>query len=1584
MTLLPDPIWNLTRKFDVAQPPFATGARVNLILGNFQEPCSPDIVVGKLLATERPTAASLIGTTCFAQEAIVTDDPVHLHLCSTGLDQVRTAEQVYVHHIRVTSTNPLRLQEDPECLIIPKHPKCASEAGTRMIELFAGGVGGWAFAAKALFAVGLERRPIIAVEKHLPYATQYCLTHRATLVADMHDLPPNLASDSSDDMMFQTEVQDIRWQRQVQHLSHEVWTISSPCQSWSEAGPGQGFGSVHGQAFADAVALARIYQPKVLALEQVQGFPQHAHFPLVAKLMHWAGFRLVWAQVYDLATVVPTYRKRWLAIYVSKDVVTTAEAPQPWPHAPITPEQFDFRFPLSHHQIQEFEPTIAQASLYFSPQYMPKTKQDWTHVQILAMRIPTLDQPLPTIMCQYGNQHNLPAHRLRQKGLLGFFLREGPAFRFFAPHELIQLLCQVGAITLLKPSRLAWETVGNSISILHAAFCLGHAFVILDSLPNHFDVTQLLQTLIASRVTASGSHFMEDEFAWYVGPTEAVAANHQLLHFFIDQVQWNNASGDRQWTRGMMFHPKHGLIRVDESHRPQVIEASLPDPNTDMDDDEPSSSTSEVVDLTATLPMHPWYQVCLYLIPGEYGTVHVAADTTWNTLLATWSHKLYPMEFALTPGDLQLSLFEVATEPAFRLAPKHLSASANQTMPSPATMGSILAFRPPEPSTDLYLYEVAHDTTWPRVNQLRNICPRQVSDVFGCIDLLHPLPPFTEVSEDFPEILVHSHLQSSHHLLASVAVEIFVPEHTDILVCHCEGTPRAKDAFLDLWFSPSMQSWYDHEGRQCNYLDLGETTWRILFRPRNIRTTTPLSIFRPALAARLLQVALAASKQPEGIRCTIKQSTRVLHVGTHAPEFAIASLQNLLKHVKTFNPNFDLGVTSEGQLLDPATTLETLQHASRTVVLNIAGPSGPLRLRGGGGSTKAPTAKQDFLRYVENGVAQLFIEHSLDLPQVAVATTKFLDHHGLPKAQQLIQQEPGTSRNADFTKMCAAASVALPHKAERAALTAAKFKKIKTDAQNKQSKHIQVGQYQLQSGYFLNQDGTAANLLGTFAPTMSGVAMVDPEGAQQWLSATQPITADDLALYVVGDMKQSTALPTSEISAPAVDSQGRSVILTGKLVQLGAKPISTIAANASSTETLQVQVVAVTMWKADFSSDMWSRIINSPVKASKDLLALEGFGDIFAKVWGRAFRTKGVSVTPELAESVQFHAEAKQGPRLQALLKRSGFNGVFLIPKTPEGTLDPHWAVIWLTQSPQKIELASATISGSAGLIKGAKNYGLRIETSQFSSAWKRLKPDAELPDMRQCAYTYRLQPLPLGLDGAILKQWAAASNWDIKPLKSTGAKRWLVGSDVPPPNILLFNSQPILAQQVPPKGAKEAQSLVAGPRLPAKPKSSHPKEAFRTGDPYYDPWTSYAPASLKEASSADTRPDAATASVDTRSLSGPITDRFAQQDARLTELEKAMTKMEHTQQAQHQAQQAKMTHLENTFQAQTQQTQHTIDQLHQEQQSLNSSLSAAFSRQDARLASAMDELKSLFLSSRGKKRQDPSEPSDAALEESE
>ena len=241
--------------------------------------------------------------------------------------------------------------------------------------------------------------------------------------------------------------------------------------------------------------------------------------------------------------------------------------------------------------------------------------------------------------------------------------------------------------------------------------------------------------------------------------------------------------------------------------------------------------------------------------------------------------------------------------------------------------------------------------------------------------------------------------------------------------------------------------------------------------------------------------------------------------------------------------------------------------------------------------------------------------------------------------------------------------------------------------------------------------------------------------------------------------------------------------------------------------------------------------------------------------------------------------------------------------------------------------------------------------------------------------YQFRLQPIPLGIDASILQKWGDAIGWNIKPVKPVGAKMWIVGSDQVPPNILLFNSQPLLATQLYQPGHKPNSAIVAGPKQTGRTKSQTKTEElradptkrniFRQGDPFQDDWAKQLPRNP-----AITSKD--TAMVENRVPTGPVATMVSQQEHRLHAVESAIQKLQDQQQQQSTQTEQRIRTMDENLQKHVVQTQQAFEHVNREQKELHTSIQTALQRQDERMAKSFDDLKALFLSSRGTKRSEP------------
>lgn len=513
----------------------------------------------------------------------------------------------------------------------------------------------------------------------------------------------------------------------------------------------------------------------------------------------------------------------------------------------------------------------------------------------------------------------------------------------------------------------------------------------------------------------------------------------------------------------------------------------------------------------------------------------------------------------------------------------------------------------------------------------------------------------------------------------------------------------------------------------------------------------------------------------------------------------------------------------------------------------------------------------------------------------------------------------------------------------------AKYTKIALDQQMKQSRQLDVTQYKLMPGFFTKAGGEPLPIQVTFSPCISGVTMMPAANAEQWLMHKGKIIPEEIAIFLIGDLTEQQQMKTQKVVAPAYNTSGDQVLLAGWLLQLGEAEVKLSTKDAPQVQTLDVQVCIITLWANDFTKEQWQEIVSSPVKQTKQILDQDQLGDVIKNPWGRTFRQGRNPCSPADATSVQFHTEIMIKD-LRRLLHRSGFNKVYVTPKEQGGAPSQEWRIIWTSETPQNLEAQTMSQPGAAGLVKGSKNFGLRVEPAAFDQVWHLLHPGEEPPKQIPKGNMCRLHPLPYGIDKQVMKEWAENIGWSSYPIRPLGAKAWLMQAQDPPPNQLLsFNGQPLIIKSMPGKTDAIPIGLVAGPKSkPVNEQSTPQNNIFRTGDPYHDAWAAWQPSSKVG------KTDQPTA----QQVPGPTTAHLQQHDNQLQNLEQAIRKLEdaHTQKDAQDA--IKFADLENSIVQNHQQMQGAFHTLRSDFQS---SLSQAISQQDAKLSKGFEELKDLF-----------------------
>ena len=145
----------------------------------------------------------------------------------------------------------------------------SSSGAVRVLELFAGGFGGWRQALEVMNMFAEIPFHTCAVEWDVQAAFCYAAANKALLVDGYHKLPHDLLTATSHDLVIHGDVTSENWLEAVARWGPEIIAVSSPCTAWSSASKGPGLNSFEGQLLPESLGIVKLIRPRLVLLEQV-------------------------------------------------------------------------------------------------------------------------------------------------------------------------------------------------------------------------------------------------------------------------------------------------------------------------------------------------------------------------------------------------------------------------------------------------------------------------------------------------------------------------------------------------------------------------------------------------------------------------------------------------------------------------------------------------------------------------------------------------------------------------------------------------------------------------------------------------------------------------------------------------------------------------------------------------------------------------------------------------------------------------------------------------------------------------------------------------------------------------------------------------------------------------------------------------------------------------------------------------------------------------------------------------------------------------------------------------------------------
>ena len=1399
---------------------------------------------------------------------------------------------------------------DEQSFWVPLRQK--PQTRVRMLEMFAGGFGGWHRATQFRQGFSPLQFQTVALEQDLNVAATYAISHSTCLLKSIEGARARVFADSKHNWIVVTDVNDPSWHRAVGEFAPDVIAISSPCQPWSGASTSPGLIRSDGRLLLSSILTCRWFRPKCIMLEQVSAFATHQHKIWIVKALLHIGYVIAWQKVVELADQSPTKRARWLAVATRVYAECT---PQPTPNWFVlehcTPKSVGAVINWCESERLLLEPSEEIKAIAKDPRFFkgPKPFKGFdVGEQILRHRTFQTDQKIPTFMALYGSQHGLNKEFLEKHGYFGHFLsdpcNEGHP-RFWHPAEVALIHGITSPILIQEVLPFSWLIIGNAIAEQHALFVLIDVCHRITG--ERFSPFILFQQYQQTRFRTwqIKLHHIDSDFL-------ILPANHSCIsEEFDEHVRQLKAAVD-QMTPFAFWSPTQGCVLTWLDFEPVSDMTENQQEYSQVTEGEGKNG----VDVTATISFATTMDIDIRLTHDDdrHGCC-VASSVTKETVQTLWHDSF---EFMVQGEELILQPIKETT--------------------------SLLTL-PPWSDDVLLLFDSTAMTVGVRdasgeLHEDFRSSLEQCYDLFGT-DFVHSFSHLTPAY--FKQKFAHTRPVTDLMFLQAAALQATAfcdwQPSTDTVYIRAVGSETTVKVLIGFWKAILTPETLAGIGRQISSHESF-----IAIEPASYSVLPPLPTLEllAVLATRALLDELSKGiLNPKVI--AIKWKGGVLWQGSLPDDLTLTTLASILRlGLQPIIGLTPISMISKGKRVPFDTVLQqlemhrTLPYAMIHVVEQLAG----------GGPSKNQTRT-----IVKNSIAGLLLEQGHDLQWVSTSVEQLMTKVGLPKLQQIIALSSTAAKISAIDALCHEHGIQKVEQAKptsKALVDGAPWNKSKKP---KKEKSLDPIEFKITNGYFLNEDDTAVQQIPQLRAQATGLCLMTHQRVQPWLRGNQTVSADELAAFVLGQQSLDTTLKVRPYTIPCTNADGESVLLAGQLIQFGSKEIKPGYVAKTPLTNEDCQLCALTLYKTDWSGDQWNEAIHGIHKFVKTILAEDGNDQAVLALWGRSMRNGKTPASPAQCTSIQVHCTISKA-KLDKILATSGYNKLYVTPKDFSGRLDSSLKVLWIPGDIVEVQAISATLTGCLGLVRGQKSLGLRFRHDTFHAAWKKIYPHSSPPEKAAGDLLFKAEGFPFGCTPDTLSQWSTVINWKFSPIKALGPSAWLLRAEThPTKDVEMFNTSPILLRFLPPKAVGEAPILV-GPRS----RGSDREVIQSSPNVNPDPWASW------------TGPRLAPPSQPSRAVDGPIEAKFAAQEEKITELRndlKALVlKQDQT-----------TTTIQQQFQQVEQREQQNLQKIEATmvgiQKDLQQSLSQALATSSKTMDNRMQELKALFMKRKSSDRED-------------
>ena len=1260
-------------------------------------------------------------------------------------------------------------------------------------ELF-GGLSGWSYAARACGS-----KTCVVVEWDATTANACAMAHQCQIYEPEELLAKILDQTLPKMCVVVCDVRDTTMWMCLSLLNVSNLLISPPCQPWSSSGREKGLGCDDGQVFSDVLKKAGWCRVHAVSAENVPGITRHQDFQTLVAGAALDGMKMVLSGVFSCQRAVPVYRDRWLATFVHSSISLSSShvisiqslsfasemfaCPMPGP----TLHEADALFQVMNDD-DRAEVTIDDKAMRMleRPDLVPKwmcDKINWTQDKpVLSARSITKDAKLSGVMARYGSQHELPQSLLCEKGLQTMVCSDETGVRYFAPFEILAALAFPKCAVISSDRTMAYQQVGNAISIPHAVLQIIKTHSLLQQ-KSPFQVIDA--AAILSDVRRAAIQFTEvipsqlGEFRCLrtrVVDSDQPKAKKPKMSVEISPTMPFQVQSDACFTTKVLdFDPafviKHlghtvsdqpfcsgGMAKLqhEQKHWATVVHGCV------------RESVGSLIH--RALPHATESQFCCFQVADL--TPQWKDEVLCNPMAnLVFSPNPLPFEFSWENGSLVRLIGDVtwtmATACAFLAGEKGCNVDSLQiTCDGLPVMPTEFVAEYKNPS-----FQVAFKATQPAYVISSDTC-KAVKDsglaprLGGQLRFVakHPLMKVTKTAcvsckADFASVV----RTMFPDLAASTSWGIFVD------ASEVDATSNISDcqAFVIEWKS---------------------------FRPI-APTEVSICCFTWPVGSTDQQIQHAC--QPKRwIKSPFTNKAQVLHL-----DETLALSQVAASFVSHSMLNTQISCQVGGVLLDPQLHLSDIP-VTDVLSFKIA------PLLGGGKSGSFDAIKTRIKTCLEkHGVskdasADRVASFAAKADMETLAKSQSLDDDGLWKA---IKDEA----NRVHFRLVYRGELQTAKKDGRSKPPNKVNKTPKSGPKSAGKEFIaSASNIKIDPAYFTSEDEAIELIdLSRFGPDQRGLAIMTFADAEKH-SCGSVSSMDPLAILVVG---QKFGENDEVFNMPAYTNQGSPIVIKAALRQFGDTPVTfkanvpTVKVMETATTVLEIHIFRneVTQWKECAVPLHYLGVHCSAVRGS-NLMA----------TWAMKTFNNDRKPTPFQTADYWHGFVRVQDILLDQILVRSGFAGIYISPKSAEKRHDDRYAVITLPNtSLGETQKKVAACDRALGIVKVRDELAIRCRREHAPHLRAALVPEAafvatDSVNHDEQLWVLRQVPSEIGKEG--LEQALNMSNWNAHPVRAQGLSRWIVASsDQPPCQHLIINGAFVLVEPLK-RGPEPSVTLVA------------------------------------------------------------------------------------------------------------------------------------------------------------------------------